>query len=160
MARPRGRNVLSTEDDGRLGAAAHAGNLAEPRTHNLGTHQGPTKKIFVGGLSHGTTDAMFRSYFEQFGDVEDAIVVLDVNGVGHGSREWGQENGRHDSARPGCYFLFFLFLTVVVQSTPNSGGSFTRGVVSVRAPFDVPAAHARPTFLTRRSKAYNAWTRF
>ncbi|CAG8813743.1 15648_t:CDS:1, partial [Gigaspora margarita] len=34
-------------------------------------------KLFVGGLSWGTDDRTLRSRFEEYGDVEDAIVIRD-----------------------------------------------------------------------------------
>lgn len=36
-----------------------------------------TKKMFVGGLPPDVTDESFRSFFEQFGEVEDSVVILD-----------------------------------------------------------------------------------
>ena len=36
-----------------------------------------TKKMFVGGLPPDVTDEMFRNFFEQFGEVEDSVVMLD-----------------------------------------------------------------------------------
>ena len=36
-----------------------------------------TKKIFVGGLPHSTTDNEFRSYFSQFGTITDYQVMRD-----------------------------------------------------------------------------------
>jgi RNA-binding protein Musashi len=36
-----------------------------------------TKKMFVGGLPPDVTNENFRSFFEQFGDVEDSVVILD-----------------------------------------------------------------------------------
>ncbi|MBM4291017.1 MAG: RNA-binding protein, partial [Deltaproteobacteria bacterium] len=36
-----------------------------------------SKKIFVGGLSWGTTDQSLREAFEQFGEVADARVIKD-----------------------------------------------------------------------------------
>ena len=38
---------------------------------------GEIKKIFVGGLSNTVEDAAFRQYFETFGAVTDAVVMLD-----------------------------------------------------------------------------------
>ena len=35
------------------------------------------KKLFVGGLSWGTTDAGLRAAFERFGEVADAKVIVD-----------------------------------------------------------------------------------
>jgi hypothetical protein len=34
-------------------------------------------KIFVGGLPYHTTDASLRDFFEQFGDIEEAVVITD-----------------------------------------------------------------------------------
>jgi len=42
-------------------------------------------KLFIGGLSWGTTDESLRHKFEQFGIVEDAVVVKD--------RETGRSRG-------------------------------------------------------------------
>lgn len=36
-----------------------------------------TKKMFVGGLPPDVTEEMFRNFFEQFGEVEDSVVMLD-----------------------------------------------------------------------------------
>ena len=36
-----------------------------------------TKKMFVGGLPADVTEEMFRGFFEQFGGVEDSVVMLD-----------------------------------------------------------------------------------
>lgn len=36
-----------------------------------------TKKIFVGGLAPTTDEANFREYFEQFGSIEDVVVMYD-----------------------------------------------------------------------------------
>jgi len=43
------------------------------------------KKLFVGGLAWGTTDEVLRQGFEQFGTLEDAVVVTD--------RETGRSRG-------------------------------------------------------------------
>ena len=34
-------------------------------------------KIFVGGLAASITDSEFRSYFEQFGEISEAVVMMD-----------------------------------------------------------------------------------
>jgi len=34
-------------------------------------------KIFVGGLPYHTTDGTLREYFQQFGDLEEAVVITD-----------------------------------------------------------------------------------
>ncbi|XP_060209660.1 heterogeneous nuclear ribonucleoprotein 1-like [Lycium barbarum] len=38
-----------------------------------------TRKIFVGGLASTVTEADFKSYFEQFGTITDAVVMYDHN---------------------------------------------------------------------------------
>ncbi|CAF0788822.1 unnamed protein product [Didymodactylos carnosus] len=35
------------------------------------------QKIFVGGLPYHTTDETLRKYFEKYGDIEEAVVILD-----------------------------------------------------------------------------------
>lgn len=44
-----------------------------------GVHQKDTTftKIFVGGLPYHTTDQSLREFFEQFGDIEEAVVITD-----------------------------------------------------------------------------------
>ena len=47
---------------------------------NSGTSANPyfkTKKMFVGGLPPDVTNESCRLFFEQFGDVEDSVVILD-----------------------------------------------------------------------------------
>jgi RNA recognition motif-containing protein len=36
-----------------------------------------SKKLFVGGLAWGTTDEGLRQAFDQYGDVSEAIVIMD-----------------------------------------------------------------------------------
>jgi RNA recognition motif-containing protein len=38
-----------------------------------GNNNSDGRTIFIGGLSNDTTDAILRSYFEKFGDVEEVI---------------------------------------------------------------------------------------
>lgn len=44
-------------------------------------------KIFVGGLPYHTTDESLREFFQQFGDIEEAVVITD-RGTGK-SRGYG-----------------------------------------------------------------------
>ncbi|OMJ94370.1 hypothetical protein SteCoe_2413 [Stentor coeruleus] len=44
-----------------------------------------TKKMFVGGLPQDVTEELFKGFFEQFGEVEDSVVMLD--------RETGRPRG-------------------------------------------------------------------
>lgn len=52
---------------------------AVPKESNLPSHQVEfrTKKVFVGGLPNDITEEAFKEFFEQFGPVEDSIVMLD-----------------------------------------------------------------------------------
>lgn len=60
---------------------------AMPRTESTGykaTNQFPDsvalagmRKIFVGGLPPGVADVVLRTHFEQYGEVEDAVVMMD-----------------------------------------------------------------------------------
>jgi len=46
-------------------------------------HHKSTKKIFVGGLAHSSTDADFRKYFEQFGAITEAQVMMERDSGRH-----------------------------------------------------------------------------
>lgn len=52
-----------------------SGGGASPRR----SASGPVKKIFVGGLAPAVTEPEFRSYFEKYGKVTDAVVMYDRN---------------------------------------------------------------------------------
>lgn len=49
--------------------------------HNINTSTNDTKltKIFVGGLAWETQRDTMRRYFEQFGDIVEAVVITDKN---------------------------------------------------------------------------------
>ncbi|PAV85316.1 hypothetical protein WR25_13105 isoform D [Diploscapter pachys] len=52
------------------------------RAHTMGfPNEGPPqmRKLFIGGLSHETTDDQLRVYFSQWGPVVDAIVIREPN---------------------------------------------------------------------------------
>ena len=53
-------------------------NIEEPNNVEEEVESPPirTKKIFVGGLPHNTTDEEFRTYFVQFGEITDAQVMV------------------------------------------------------------------------------------
>ena len=38
---------------------------------------GGSKKIFVGGLAPSVTEESFRQYFERYGELSDAVVMMD-----------------------------------------------------------------------------------
>ena len=48
-------------------------------THTMATTQKDTTftKIFVGGLPYHTTDQSLREFFDQFGEIEEAVVITD-----------------------------------------------------------------------------------
>lgn len=52
---------------------------AVPKETSLASQQPMfrTKKVFVGGLPSDITEETFRQFFEQFGAVEDSVVMLD-----------------------------------------------------------------------------------
>ncbi|OMJ89818.1 hypothetical protein SteCoe_7997 [Stentor coeruleus] len=55
---------------------------AVPReqSHPQGSSSAPsfkTNKMFVGGLPPDVTNENFRAFFEQFGEIEDSVVILD-----------------------------------------------------------------------------------
>lgn len=54
--------------------AAAAVALMDP---SLASKDTTFTKIFVGGLPYHTTDKTLREYFEQFGDIEEAVVITD-----------------------------------------------------------------------------------
>eukprot|EP00331_Platyophrya_macrostoma_P032590 CAMPEP_0176457406 /NCGR_PEP_ID=MMETSP0127-20121128/31913_1 /TAXON_ID=938130 /ORGANISM="Platyophrya macrostoma, Strain WH" /LENGTH=480 /DNA_ID=CAMNT_0017847647 /DNA_START=198 /DNA_END=1640 /DNA_ORIENTATION=- len=64
-------------------------NRAIPRTHDDeaggDNSSKKTKKLFVGGLPQGLPEDEFRKYFEQFGKIEDSVIMMD--------RETGKSRG-------------------------------------------------------------------
>ena len=69
--------ILSQEQliDGRVADCKRA----VPRENNLPVYQTSfrTKKVFVGGLPNDINEEIFKEFFQQFGDVEDSIVMMD-----------------------------------------------------------------------------------
>ena len=66
--------------------------------------------MFVGGLAPTVDELAFRQYFEQFGAVEDAVVMYD-----------------HDSKRP----RGFGFITFVLEDTVDQVPPFCRDYLDV-----------------------------
>ncbi|KDP39233.1 hypothetical protein JCGZ_00990 [Jatropha curcas] len=56
-------------------------HILNRNTSNIHGSPGPgrTKKIFVGGLASTVTDSDFKKYFEQFGNINDVVVMYDHN---------------------------------------------------------------------------------
>lgn len=48
-----------------------------PRVGSMEPIDTTLTKIFVGGLPYHTTDDGLRQYFQQFGDIEEAVVITD-----------------------------------------------------------------------------------
>lgn len=73
MKRAIPRNEQSTQHPDQRGLYRH-----NVRTNSrCNNNQSRTKKIFVGGLSADLTQEEFRSYFERFGRITDAVVMHD-----------------------------------------------------------------------------------
>jgi RNA recognition motif-containing protein len=70
-----------------------------------------TKKVFVGGLPNDITDESFRAFFEQFGAVEDSVVMYD-----------------RDTSRPrGFGFITFEDEESTERLLSNSDGNYISG---------------------------------
>jgi RNA recognition motif-containing protein len=62
-------------------------------------------KVFVGGLAWETQRDTMRNYFEQFGDILEAVVITDKN------------TGRSKGYGFVCIISIFLFLSFVLCSS-------------------------------------------
>jgi len=51
--------------------------MAAPTVSAISQKDTTFTKIFVGGLPYHTTDQSLREFFEQFGDIEEAVVITD-----------------------------------------------------------------------------------
>lgn len=58
-------------------------------------------KIFVGGLAWETQRETMRRYFEQFGDILEAVVITDKN--------TGRSKG-YGFVSPYFFFFFFIYI--------------------------------------------------
>ncbi|KMZ65865.1 hypothetical protein ZOSMA_3083G00020 [Zostera marina] len=56
-------------------------NTANINNNNAHVYPGPTrtKKIFVGGLASTVTESDFKTFFDQFGNITDVVVMYDHN---------------------------------------------------------------------------------
>lgn len=55
------------------------GNCRGPAASHRAPAPPESKKIFVGGLATSVTEDAFRDYFQKFGNVTDAVVMMDRN---------------------------------------------------------------------------------
>ena len=62
-------------------------------------------KIFVGGLPYHTTDQSLREFFEQFGDIEEAVVITD--------RQTGKSRGYGFVSTVNCSFDNLIFVKIL-----------------------------------------------
>ena len=62
-------------------------------------------KIFVGGLPYHTTDGSLREYFEQFGEIDEAVVITD--------RQTGKSRGYGFVSKTRVVVFWFLLLCFV-----------------------------------------------
>ena len=58
-------------------------------------------KIFVGGLPYHTTDESLKTFFEQFGDIDEAVVITD--------RQTGKSRGYGFVSPSLCSFFLFCW---------------------------------------------------
>lgn len=89
-------------------------------TGGSGSGHARTRKIFVGGLSPAVDDAALQQHFEQFGAVEDAVVMFD-----------------HDSKRP----RGFGFVTFAAEESVDQVGG---ALQTSRARRECSSARSRP----------------
>jgi len=66
-------------------------------------------KIFVGGLPYHTTDDGLRQYFQQFGDIDEAVVITD--------RQTNKSRGYGFVSAISCYYLPSPFFRISVKIT-------------------------------------------
>lgn len=52
---------------------------AKPLPPPVASVEYSSRKVFVGGLSHETSEGEFREYFEQWGNVVDCVIMIDPN---------------------------------------------------------------------------------
>lgn len=90
--------------------------MSHPRQHQMvggggnATQFGDTTytKIFVGGLAWETHRETLKRYFEQFGEILEAVVITD--------KVSGKSKGYGFVIQPTFLFLFFLFSGFFISS--------------------------------------------
>jgi len=80
-------------------------------------------KIFVGGLPYHTTDDGLRQYFQQFGDIDEAVVITDRQTTKSRGYGFVSISCAHFTAR--CYMQSAVLLRQIdhsaFESTLNDG---------------------------------------
>lgn len=66
-------------------------------------------KIFVGGLPYQTSDESLRDFFCQFGEIDEAVVIMD--------RVTGKSKGK---VLKTLLFICYLFLCHAYRNTPRN----------------------------------------
>ena len=87
MASPGLRDLMGSNMGGGLPGGLAGGVCGQPLSSCSSSHShssGPgsnesAKKVFVGGLSHETTEAEFVQYFSMYGSVVDCVIMCDPN---------------------------------------------------------------------------------
>ena len=74
--------VLATGQNGVPATVANSASSVTPNNNAGNVNRPPYKdttltKLFVGGLPYHTTDETLRKHFEQYGDIEEAVVITD-----------------------------------------------------------------------------------
>lgn len=67
-------------------------------------------KIFVGGLPYHTTDDGLRQYFQQFGDIDEAVVITDRQT--NKSRGYGFVSAIQSTISR-CYAIIYTFSILI-----------------------------------------------
>ena len=79
--RPASQQALAASLPSNLDLAAESGSgealLPQPPLPLPPQQQQPNRKLFVGGLPPSCDDASLRAHFEQFGPVDEAVVMVD-----------------------------------------------------------------------------------
>ena len=65
------------EDYGEYDDAMSVGTGQGGHINGMGDSDSKFRKIFVGGLPHNLTQPEFKAYFEQFGPLDDCVILLD-----------------------------------------------------------------------------------
>lgn len=77
-----GDTTATTCSSSSSSTSSHSTHLQQNGSSPTLQHAPPAKdttytKIFVGGLPYHTTDKSLRKFFEQFGEIEEAVVITD-----------------------------------------------------------------------------------